>query len=464
MSKKLLSFSLLTILAALGGCSLLAPDRADPKVDLPEKFTEPGQLVESNLPYIAWWQQFKDPNLNQLIESGLKANTSIAQAEANIQQAQGELRALELSWIPGINAFAGVVNMYPMLPQPQTIYGGFAGYNSINFFSLIAQQKSAKLKLEAKEKALEGAKLDLIANIAISYYTLIAQQAELKLYQQYLTDLQTKKILQQKKHDGGLASAADGLSIDETIEKTISQLKSVENNVFKSHNAINYLLNQNPGTNYPTSDFTQTATKYANLTTTPASVVGNRPDVKVAALQFKYVAQNLTATYTQLLPSFQLIFGPSVVSSGGLPGMPDSSYSNFQAEFINWTLSPSIFGNIEQYKGSEKYSYISYIDTVRKALRDVSNDLATNRITNERYTHTQNANLVAKTKYDYSFSMYKNGLKAYADTLNDKINWDEGQISVNEMKLAQMQAIITLYKDMGGGYRFNESAVVTKVK
>ena len=458
----MLKYAYFVPILTLTACSILAPDRQDPKVSLPDTWSEQGKLAESNLPYIAWWYKFNDPNLNKLIESGLHNSNSIAQAQANIEQAQGQLSAVELSWIPSITALAGVINFQPFLPQAQTMYGGYAGYSSLNIFSMVAQQKSAKLNMQAKEKAFEGAKLDLTAQIAISYYTLIAQKEELKLYQQYIADLEEQQILQKHKTKGGLSTTADDLNVNKTVLNAKLQQKNIENNIAKSQNSLNYLLNQNPGIIYSTSDFGSVNTIYGNVSSLPTTVIGNRPDVAMAALQYKYAAQNVTANYMQLLPSFMLGYGPAVVSSGGIPGMPDSTTSTFQQNFITWSMNPAIFGQAGSLKGSEKYYYANYIDTVRKALMDISNDLTTNRITNERYQLTIEEMKISQIKYAMNYTLYKRGLRAYSDNLEDKISIDETKISVNQMKLSQMQAIIALYKDLGGGYKYNESQPITK--
>lgn len=54
--KHKINLALLTILGVfINGCSLLAPDRPDPIVDIPASFQFGEIQVESNLPYIAWW-------------------------------------------------------------------------------------------------------------------------------------------------------------------------------------------------------------------------------------------------------------------------------------------------------------------------------------------------------------------------------------------------------------------------
>ena len=62
--------------------------------------------MRNNFPYLAWWEQFNDPQLNHLIKQGLQVNNSVQKAFAHLEIAQGQLRAVNLSWIPGINLYA----------------------------------------------------------------------------------------------------------------------------------------------------------------------------------------------------------------------------------------------------------------------------------------------------------------------------------------------------------------------
>ena len=65
---------------------------------VPDRNIESGN--ESNLPYIAWWQGFNDPLLNQLIESGLANNNSLNMSRGHIEAAEGELKKVQFQWIP----------------------------------------------------------------------------------------------------------------------------------------------------------------------------------------------------------------------------------------------------------------------------------------------------------------------------------------------------------------------------
>ena len=68
---------LIILTGLITSCSLVAPNRPDPSVKLPSSWNYQSNPAESNLPYIAWWQKFNDPNLNRIIESALKNNDSL---------------------------------------------------------------------------------------------------------------------------------------------------------------------------------------------------------------------------------------------------------------------------------------------------------------------------------------------------------------------------------------------------
>lgn len=72
-----------------------------PHVEVINKWSVKDKNVKNidskNIPYIAWWRDFKDPTLNQLIERGLISNTSLGMSRGSIEAAEGELKKNSLS-------------------------------------------------------------------------------------------------------------------------------------------------------------------------------------------------------------------------------------------------------------------------------------------------------------------------------------------------------------------------------
>jgi outer membrane protein TolC len=442
---------------------MINPTYTKPTVDTPNgwaNFTET-MPNESNFIYTAWWQKFNDPVLNQLIESGLLVNNTVQKAYGNLEMAQGQLKAVELSWIPVLNLYAGY-STNPALAIPNYFYGAWPAYASFNIFSTLSQQRAAKIGVEAQEYAVQSAKLVFIGQVANSYYTYIAEIERLKLLDQYIDDLQQMYSIQQSNYNDGISADQEVDALNQRVLEIKAQQKVIQTNILKAQNALRYLINQNPGSIPTRADFAKLNTQYPDLGTQPVTVLANRPDVSFAEAQFKLATQNVGVAASQLLPAVQLdYFGGQ--SDVGTTGLPNGFYTPTTDAYLYWSVNPAVFGQISALKGAKKVAYVNYIDTVRKALHDVDNDLLNHRDANDRYVLIYKAYLAASDKYQLNNALYKRGIISYNDTLNDKLNQDQAAIALNQIKLTQMTTLVNLYQDLGGGYKYNESQpVVTK--
>ncbi len=166
---------LIACLLLLASCSLLFPHAEKPHVNIPDRWQMGAVNLDSgeNLPYLAWWNQFQDPALNELIEIGLHVNNNVQQARAKLSMAKEELRSVQLSWLPSISGYAGYSDN-PAFGAPGAFYGLWPGYFAFNVFMTLARQTSAKIAIDAQRYALQSTKLVLIGQIATSYYIYIA--------------------------------------------------------------------------------------------------------------------------------------------------------------------------------------------------------------------------------------------------------------------------------------------------
>ena len=81
-----LMFSILMI-GGLLGCTKKTEHQVSA---VPQQFPSSSKDYKrvDNLPYLSWWQQFNDQELNLLIDLGLKNNNDIHIAIGNLQEAQ----------------------------------------------------------------------------------------------------------------------------------------------------------------------------------------------------------------------------------------------------------------------------------------------------------------------------------------------------------------------------------------
>lgn len=449
------NWSFLTIIVALAGCSWLSSPTL-PTVATPQRFNSDGAeytQIES-LPYLAWWQQFKDPQLDDLIESSLSSNLDVKVALSNLEQAQGQLRQVQLSWIPFVNLYGGF-SSNPGFGAPGTFYGIWPQY-TLNIAQLIKQQELANYNLELVRAMVDGVRLTLIGQVSSGYFTLIAQQEQLRLLNQLNADLTALISLRTQEIKIGIK---DTIFLAELIsqQKLVhGQLAIAEHNILLSQNSLRYLLNQNPGQIKTTNNFAELNFARFKPGELPANVLQNRPDLKIAEYSLKAAHTNVGVAYASLFPALQLdsfFGGASASNSFATP----ANYAPFQDEYVNWGINPSTFGKIEAGKGAYQAQVYKYIQTVRKILQDVDNAFSANRQYSRNYQDTQLAWQDLANKYQLQQGLYKIGTLSYPQLLESKIILDNLILSVNQARLQQAISLVNLYQDLAGGYKYHQS-------
>lgn len=448
-----LGIASLLILGITSGCSFIYPVYQRPKVAIPQHWSnESISLFKDNtLPYLAWWNKFHDPVLDQLIQCGLATNNTVGQARGNIERAQGELLSVQLSWLPSPSLMRGF-SQNPGFGSPAMFYGTYPGYFAFNIFNTLSREKSARINLEAQHYMLDATNLILIGQIASSYYTYTAELEQQRLYARYIKDIKELLDIQLDNYKGGINSLIVVQETKELLGQITARQYTTENNVVKSQNALRYLINQNPGKIVEGTRFNIMKTSYPGFGSLPATVLADRPDVAYAESQYRIAVQNIGVANTQLLPMVELDYFYGHVQQSVI-GTPVKGPAHFADAYVNWVVDPTVFGEIRAFTGAKKVAYYAYVDSIRNALREVANDLSTHQKANQRYGSIKEAYQAAKKKYVLDNDLYKQGVIAYNDLVIDKLAIDDMALQLNEVKLVQMLAVVSLYQDLGGGYK-----------
>ena len=291
----------------LAGCSLSPSQHHAPPINVPEQWQmgDVSLIDGKNLPYLAWWKKFQDPELDHLIETGLQVNNTVQQARAKLLVAKEELRSVQLSWLPSLNILAGY-SLNPAFGVPGGFYGVYPGYFTFNALMTIARQKSAKIGIQARQYALQSTKLVFIGQIAEAYFIYIAEIERLRLFEQYLKDLQELLSIQKDNYRGGIESLLPFASLKQITEEAGAQKEVIKDNIIKAQNALRYLLNENPGGLRVNKHFGRMQTTYPTFGTLPATVLANRPDIAFAESQYRLAVQQISVERATLLPTIQL--------------------------------------------------------------------------------------------------------------------------------------------------------------
>jgi multidrug efflux system outer membrane protein len=251
---------------AVSSCAIFGPSYKKPDASSPDTFRSKDSLSKidnnvENLPDLEWWKKFNDPKLNELIIEALKNNNQIAMAIGNVVAAQGFLEQVQMSWVPSLNVAAGY-------SQNGSLNGGSTstannaafgsnynnGYSAglvpgytLNILQLYRTQQMAKAQLEAAIATKNAMRLTIISQVAGGYLTLVQQNYLLELQKQLVADALDQYTLAKGQYKAGYISLLSLQNYQQQYELAKAQLPIIQNNIVASENAIQVLLNKNPG-------------------------------------------------------------------------------------------------------------------------------------------------------------------------------------------------------------------------
>jgi outer membrane protein TolC len=261
-----------------------------------------------------------------------------------------------------------------------------------------------------------------------------------------------------------------GLSADINVEELRSQVnlirgeqQVIEQNIVVSRNALQYLINHNPGNLKTTKPFADFNNKKLIPGALPLTVLENRPDMQMAENRLRASNEGIGLAASELLPTVQLDFIGGPVAGNNNYYFPTPLTTNNMVDFNDQLLKipvfkMSAFGEIAKARGLDKVSYYNYVETLQKALRDTTNALSANQRLTEKLTQTESATAHLAKAYNLNQRLYQKGIQSYLSTLNSKIAWDRIQINLDQDKLQQLLTIVNLYQEVAGGYKSGEKA------
>ena len=429
------------------GCFLFGPTYTKPRLNIPEKWPGKHNIKEDvrlNLPNLIWWKQFHSTELNKFIQKALQHNALPKTAMANIEYAHSQLEQVKLNWIPNMTVLTGF-SQFPILGNPGNTIIAYPLY-IINILQLYKQQKSAQAIYEASIYAKDCAKIVVIAQTSASFFTLIAQNEAIKLYNQLLKDYDTYLKLAQSQYRFGLTSQDKVDQLKSKIKQVQSQIDITKHNIVVSKNALNFLFNENPGELNVTTSFNTLNSNGIIPGNLPASVLNSRPDVLEAEAFLRAANADIGSITASLLPSITLGAYLGAGSSVNGPIKLGEAYLNTPV------IDLPIFAQISANKARFKALYEKYVATVRGALREVANDLSAYSAYTAQLNNNTSAFMDEKRHCHLAEQRYHHGLDSNLNVILCKIKLDQFRLMINQNKLEKMLAVVALYQDLAGGY------------
>lgn len=462
MNNRKIKMAILIVLVSISLQScFVAKDYQEPQVDTENLYRTEAVLDSTSLGMLSWKELFTDIQLQSYIEEGIQNNLDLQIAIQNIVAAEATLKQGKAGYLPNIG-------LNTTWTHQETSANSQFGrlFSSIDQFELssrlsweadiwgkIRSNKRASLASYLQtESATRAVQSDLIARIASLYYQMLATEEQIKVVKQTLENrIQSVEVISALKKSGSVNEVAVKQTEAQKWATEIT-LKDLEYNLKVMENSFNLLLNKKPETIVKTSFKDQNITAEIK-TGVPALLLSNRPDVVAAEMNFRNTFELTNVARSNFYPSL------TITATGGFQSL----------ELKNWLSANSIFANIitgitqpifnqrqnrtrlEVAKANQQKAYLTYEKTLLIAGKEVSDALASYQNESDKLVLREQQLEALKKAADYSDELLKYGMVNYLEVLTAKDNALSTELNFIENKYKQLNAIINLYKALGGG-------------
>ena len=465
---------ILTTMAAslvLAGCVSVGPDYQRPALDVPTSLNvaaTPGKSAAAD--YMAWWKAFNDPALNALLDEARANNQDLVLAAGRVEEARALAVGTNSNRYPTVDAnitptklrTSQHAGLLPAGAEPISWdykLGLSASYELDFWGKLVRADEAARARLLAQE-ANQGVVLtSLYSNLAQTYFSLRASDAQLALADVTLKTRQEKLRLQKKLYASGTIGELDLHIADSEEAAAEISLAQAKQAVANTESALAVLVGRSPSAIAKPviargSDIDGLYQQLRIPADLPSNLLERRPDI-VAAEQ-SLVAANADIGQAKALyfPTLKLSSGVGYESQG-LKDLinPASMLWNIGANLTQPVFRAGAIGAVVSGAEARKTQALAqYVQTVQGAFRDV-HDALNNATANEQiYPSGQHRVAALKDSLRLAELRYKSGYSSYLEVLNAQRDLWQAQVTVIDTQRAHLIAVVSLYKAVGGGW------------
>ncbi len=412
---------------------------------------------------IEWQSFFSDAKLRLLIDAALRNNRDLRIAVLNIEQARAQFQIRRADQFPTIGAAATGSRQPATGGNIASVYTAGLALTSyeIDFFGRVASLKDAALaQYLATEEGRKTTQISLIATVANTYLSLLADEELLAITEQTLATREESFKLSQLRFDNGITSELDLRQAESLAEAARISLAQLQRQRALDQNLMTLLLGQpltaDLAVALPAGQALADAPLMVDVPAgLPSDLLTKRPDIRQAEQQLLAANANIGAARAAFFPRISLTASAGSVSTS-LSGL-------FESGSYGWTLAPQLFlplfdagrnrAGLDSANVNRDIAVAQYEKAIQTAFREVADALAGRATLGEQLRAQQAQANAEGVRFKLSDLRYQNGIANQLDLLDAQRSLFAAQQAVVQTRLLQLQNQVTLYKTLGGGWK-----------
>ena len=468
-------------LAAIGFCIVYASCKLPVPIQVPTLKPVPSAYSDSvdstNSADMKWREFFNDPNLITLIDTAIINNPEMLMLLQDIEMANNKIQWRHGALLPTVavgggmgiekvglytsqgagDASADITEGHKVPEHLPDFSGGIRASWEIDIWGKLKSAKSAAMaKYLASMEGRNFVRTNLIAEIANSYYELLALDNQLDILRETIKLQQNQlEIVKVQKQ----AAVVTELAVKQ-FEAQILNSQSMEyeflQSITENENKINFLMGRYP---QPiVRDKAAFTTQLPNRIKQgiPTQLLKNRPDIRQAELELLATKWELKAAQLEFYPSLAVSgrVGLQAFRPGYLLRLPESLLYTLASDMAGPIINKNaITAEFKTANAMQIQTMYEYQKCVLNAFVEVSNELAHINNLEKRYSLKAQEVEVQTRSIGIANDLFKSARANYLEVLTAQREALSAKLELIEVKQHQFNSITHLYRALGGGWK-----------
>lgn len=472
---KIIGAMVFSMAVLFSACKTPALIEKNEKMDVPASFSSSQDTTNSAT--MVWKTFFTDSNLVALIDTALHNNQELNITLQEIRILRNEVSAKKGEYLPFARFKTGVgaekVGRYtsqgandanteikPGVETPELLPDYLVGVDvewEVDVWHKLRNAKKAAVnRYLASAEGRNFMVTNLVAEIAHAYYELIAYDNQLEIVQRNITiqnnALKTVRLQKESARVTELAIRR----FEAQVFSTKSLQFEIQQKIIETENRINFLLGRFPQPVVRSSQNFTDLTPQVVFAGLPSQLLENRPDIKQAELELAANKLDVKAAKAQFYPSVRISseVGLNAFNPNYIVRSPESLLYGMAGDLVSPLINRrAIKAAYLNANAKQIQSVYNYQQTILNAYIEVVNQMALVENLNSSYELKAQQVQALSESTTISTVLFKSARADYMEVLLTQRDALESKFDLVETKMRQMNAFVSMYQVLGGGWR-----------
>jgi NodT family efflux transporter outer membrane factor (OMF) lipoprotein len=443
----------------------------------------PGQAASQPAPEpidVAWWESFRDPELDSLEERAAAQNLDVLTATVRVAEARANAGITAAAFFPTVSGNAGAYDFKASNNglslgggSSSSGSGGGSSSSEVNPLSLYQygfdatwtldvwgkvrrEVEAGNADIEVSEIDRRGTLIQTIAEVARDYVQLRNAQSLLQIDEDNVRTARNLLSLTMQRAAAGLTDELDVAQEQAQLTTTEATVPEAQDQVASYINALSLLLGEPPRALQSELETAEPVppTPAVIPIGLPSELLRRRPDIVEAEANLHVATANIGVAVANFFPSFDLLGLFDIQSSQTQDLFTLASRTYLLGGMVSVPIfqGGKLVDTLHLRRQQQKEAVIAYDKAVLSAFSDVDNALTDYEKEQQRRRLLRQAVRANEHAFDLAQQRYTQGIATYIDVLNAQQAVLSSQSSYQNSTAAVSTDLVALYLALGGGW------------